>query len=391
MEVNGQDEQSFQQPKTAIARVLCLCLMSFRSRPRDQQWRNAARSRLYLWKTSFDHTRSQIPEVELRKTPPDSGYTGSEYRSSEYTGSEYTGSEYPSSSEEESSTAKGRRVPTRSQAGCAPSDLMHRAESRDSSDSDSNQAVSGRKRAFSQVTSSPPTQGSGRQTDSQNNWSDRDRQLNDAKFCTQRCLLGLQQGGNLDDSCPNVKLHRQGRDGIRHPINAEILVQLLKLQLDEILDRNCTLLGICGAYLVPFKLTCAAYGYTVVGKGTTSGHWKEVSREAEVYQVLRKAQGSAVPVFLGTIDLAKVYFLHGAGEIRHMLLMAWGGESTAKLEQWPMLRREISGSKKEIHALGVMHQDLRPDNILWNAELGRALIIEEVTVQATGTRGKATL
>lgn len=43
-------------------------------------------------------------------------------------------------------------------------------------------------------------------------------------------------------------------------------------------------------------------------KGTTSGLWKEVSREAQVYQILRKAQGSAVPVFLGTIDLAKVCF-----------------------------------------------------------------------------------
>ncbi|KAJ8104193.1 hypothetical protein POJ06DRAFT_243883 [Lipomyces tetrasporus] len=229
---------------------------------------------------------------------------------------------------------------------------MHRAESMDSSDSDSNQAASGRKRGFSQVTSSPPTQGSARLTDSRNDRSIRYRQ-HDAQFCTQRCLLGLQQGGNLDDCCPNVKLHRQGRDGIRHPINAEILVQLLKRRLDENLDRNCTPLGVCGAYGAPFKLTCAAYRYTVVGKGTASGLWKEVSREAEIYQVLGKAQGSAVPVFLGTIKF------HGAGEIRHMLLMAWGGESTAKLEQWWMLRREISRSKKEIHALGVMHQDLR--------------------------------
>lgn len=31
--------------------------------------------------------------------------------------------------------------------------------------------------------------------------------------------------------------------------------------------------------------------------------------------------GSAVPVFLGSIDLDMLYFLHGAGDIRHMLLM----------------------------------------------------------------------
>ncbi|KAJ5742659.1 uncharacterized protein N7511_011230 [Penicillium nucicola] len=74
------------------------------------------------------------------------------------------------------------------------------------------------------------------------------------------------------------------------------------------------------------------YGYTVVGKGTTSGLWKEVSREAQVYRVLRKAQGSTVPIFLGTIGLAKIYYLHGAGEIRHMIEMGWGGYGTATIK-----------------------------------------------------------
>jgi serine/threonine protein kinase len=33
-------------------------------------------------------------------------------------------------------------------------------------------------------------------------------------------------------------------------------------------------------------------------------------------------------------------------------------------------------SDKEIKALGVVHEDFRPDNVLWNEELGRALIID---------------
>ncbi|RDH26951.1 hypothetical protein BDQ94DRAFT_185686 [Aspergillus welwitschiae] len=92
--------------------------------------------------------------------------------------------------------------------------------------------------------------------------------------------------------------------------------------------------GPCAA----FKVTCAAHGYTIV-----------VSREVDIYRILHRAQGSAIPVFLGAIDLAKVYFLHGAGDIRHMLLMGWGG---------------------------VIHEDLRPENILWNAGLYRALVID---------------
>lgn len=179
------------------------------------------------------------------------------------------------------------------------------------------------------------------------------------QFCTQRCLLGLQQGGELDDRCPNVKAHRQGLHDSRRPITSRDLVQLLKQQLGENIDCNCTPLGACGASGAPFKLTCATYGYTVVGKGTASELWKDVSREKGIYQILWKAQGSAVPVFLGSIDLEKVYFLHGAGEIRHMLLMTWGGESAAKFTQHSTLRREIKKSKMEIRALGVIHQDLR--------------------------------
>ncbi|KAL4981511.1 hypothetical protein BDW68DRAFT_172275 [Aspergillus falconensis] len=170
-------------------------------------------------------------------------------------------------------------------------------------------------------------------------------------------------------------LHRQSNNDRQHPTTSVALVDSLKAQLDENIDR-CTPLGSCGAYGAPFKLTCATYGYTVIGKGTTSGLWEEVSREVQVYQLLRKAQGSAVPVFLGTINLAKTYFLHGAGPIRHILVMGWGGESTAVMELAPWLLLEIHRSKKEIEDLGIIHEDLRPDNILWNKELGQALIID---------------
>ncbi|CEL07679.1 hypothetical protein ASPCAL10835 [Aspergillus calidoustus] len=364
-EIDEEDLQDLWQPKTSVARVLCHCLRSFRSPTRDQEWRNSARSQLHVWETSFDHTRSLIPEEELRKTPPLSENTSSP----ELTSSDYQ----PSSSPLESPTIEGRRVPTRSQARCTPLSPQHRSLSPDSSGSDSNQAT-GRKRGFSQVTSSPSAQRAARQRETGNNQDNRPRH-HDAQFCTQRCLRGLQSGGALDSRCPNTMLHRRSKDNFQHQITSEDLVRLLKAQLDENIDR-CTPLGGCGAYGAPFKLTCAIYGYTVIGKGTTSGLWKEVSREAEVYQMLRKAQGSAVPVFLGTIDLSKIYFLHGAGEIRHMLVMGWGGESTASKELTSELLKEIRKSNKEIEALGIIHKDLRRENVLWNEELGRALIID---------------
>lgn len=166
----------------------------------------------------------------------------------------------------------------------------------------------------------------------------------------------------------------QGQDN-QHQISADDLVQMLKNQLDQNID-DCPPMGQCGSYGAPFKVTSTSYGYTLIGKETTAWLWNEVKHETDIYHVLRRAQGSAVPVFLGSIDLAKTYFLHGAGEIHHMLLMGWGGESTNKITIEQTVRSEISRSIKEMHTLGVSHHDLRYDNILWNTERKRALIID---------------
>lgn len=177
-----------------------------------------------------------------------------------------------------------------------------------------------------------------------------------------------------------MKHHRQGLDDSKHSIDADRLIRLLKEQLDEDLDSNCTPFGHYGQAGAPFKVTCATYGYTVVGKGTTSGWWAEVAREAQFYRILRKAQASATPVFLGTVDLAEIYFLHDKEEIRevrHMLIMGWGGEHPKQTEMYSeVLRQQIMRSRREIERLGVIHQDLRRENILWNAELDRILIID---------------
>ncbi|OQE23336.1 hypothetical protein PENFLA_c011G06274 [Penicillium flavigenum] len=247
----------------SIAHVLCLCLMAFRSPVRDQAWNHNARSNLRRWETNFDHTRSKIPKEEPRQLPRSADSSFNSDMGQEESGSDYQ----PSSPLSESAAEQGRRVSTRSQpTGCAPSDGRQRSESPDSSGSDTNQA--GQKRRISQVTSSPSSRQEAR--------IDRSNQTqrHNAQYCTQRCLLGLKTGGTLDDDCPNLTLHRQDQDHPKHPINAEDLVLLLKNQLGKDLDRNCTPFRTCGSYGAPFKLTCAAYGYTVVGTGTTSRLWK---------------------------------------------------------------------------------------------------------------------
>lgn len=143
-EVHPKFNNSSQLPKTSLARTLCLCLMAFRSPTRGQEWRNAIRPQLPPWTTTFDYTRSEIPEAELQQTLIYPDNTILEYTSPEY-GSSY---EPPSSPLDSQTATTARQVPTRSQAGYAPLDVRHRSQSPDSSGSDSNEAT-GHKRGSS--------------------------------------------------------------------------------------------------------------------------------------------------------------------------------------------------------------------------------------------------
>lgn len=305
MEINSDDDRSFQQPKSTVSRVLCLILMSSLSTIRDHAWRNCTMAKLHTWITSFDYVRSQIPDEELQQTPP---------------GSEYTGSN----------------------ASSEPPSPLHLECTHKSNDD--------------QI------------------------QKHAAPFCTQKCLLGLQQKGTLDERCPNVDLHRQNQNSSEHLINAKQLVSLLKQQLDEDLDHNITPYHY-GEYATMLKITSFLYGYTVLGKGTTSRLWEKVSREAEIYGVLKQAQSTAVPVFLGTIDLHNSYFLHRCGAINHILLMGWGGENLND-EQTKELQHAIKRTRKKVRSLGVIHGNFSHEtmlwdtDLLWNPELQRVLAID---------------
>lgn len=345
-----------QHPITAVARLLCLGLMSCATSLRSNAWRNRVRSVVHVWETNFEHARSEIPDEQLYETPP--------------------GSEYVPSSPIESPEQSVRQRNTRSQPVCTPSPDMSldQDDPSDSSDSDPNVAARHHKRNFSQIASSPP-QAQVHRPISSHGGAGHQRKHNESPFCTQKCLLGLQRNLPLDDACPNVSYHRKGQETDKHLVTAVEMVHILKQQLDNDVDHHCEPFGECGATGAPFKLRCESHGYTFIGKGTTSKLWDTVSGEQQFYGILRSAQGSAVTVFLGLIDMAQSYFLHGAGEIQHMLLMAWAGERLTQ-SQWQDKLNAVKRSHAKIRELGVSHGDVRRSNTLWNSELNRILIID---------------
>jgi hypothetical protein len=222
-----------------------------------------------------------------------------------------------------------------------------------------------------------------------------------ARYCTQACLLGLVQGGMLDDRCPNVALHQPSPDRTRHhPISHTTFLRLLREQLQETLDDGVTRLPWGGARGVLFRVTLLAYGYTFVSKGTVSAFVPDLEHEAAVYRRLRSLQGVCVPVFLGAIDLrdlGRTYYYALKVRIIYMMLLAWGGEPVAvccdddqlpiaalpraagtagtagAVEAW---KEALNRSVRALHAMGVTHSDLRRANLLWSAETRRIMIID---------------
>jgi hypothetical protein len=200
-------------------------------------------------------------------------------------------------------------------------------------------------------------------------------------YCTQGCLLGLVRGNDLDENCPNVSLHRQGGDGVGHAIDVGTFARLIQTQLKEALhlDQDCEPLGIQGARGALFKVTLAAYGYTVVGKGTVKAFMPDLLHEGKIYQRLTRLQGTAVPVYLENINLIEWYYPDVRVRILHMLLMSWGSnlaEEDESIKDSSEVQKEIKRTMTEVRRAGVDQMDVRSSNLLWNREAQRVMLID---------------
>ncbi|KAG6127719.1 hypothetical protein E4U38_006102 [Claviceps purpurea] len=212
-------------------------------------------------------------------------------------------------------------------------------------------------------------------------------------YCSQKCLLGLVQGGPLDLECPNVGHHcRSDADEAEaghlnhHPVDHIEWLRLLQDQFKQSLDEGITYQSVVGARGALFKVTLLAYGYTFVSKGTVSGHIKHLEHEARVYEKLKPIQGQYVPVFLGTMDLRTVdkdYCIYFETYVVHMMFMSWGGFllDEGKMDGLDVLDDvawvdEGIRAINAVHNEGVLHRDVRWANILYNPHTNGIMLID---------------
>ena len=208
------------------------------------------------------------------------------------------------------------------------------------------------------------------------------RRDNRRAYCTQACLRGLVNGLRLDLRCPNVEAHRatSSLSQSRHVLDRQGLQGLVKQQLRndrdfewfDSLDRS----GWAGSL---FYVTLATHGYTFVAKGTVLELITVLHHEARIYDRLKEIQGKAVPIYLGSIDLSRPYWLTCTTAIEHISMLSWGGEEAWRCDDIvdrPRLIRETKRTVKDVCRYGVDQGDLREPNVLWNQELGRAMLID---------------
>ncbi|KAJ5865220.1 uncharacterized protein N7529_007136, partial [Penicillium soppii] len=194
-------------------------------------------------------------------------------------------------------------------------------------------------------------------------------------YCTLKCLLGLMNGGELDQTCPNVLDHGE----TRHVINEKAFVKRLQRQLTETVNADCEVLGIHGSRGALLKVTLSSHGYTVPAKCTVPEFAEHFRHEAAVYTRLRSIQGIYIPLYLGSIDITHPYSYDGIAYLKHMMLLSPGGQpldlALREMSQDSLIAK-MKESLSHMHRLHVVHKDPAPRNWFYNLESKKVVFFD---------------
>ncbi|KAH6889924.1 hypothetical protein B0T10DRAFT_487099 [Thelonectria olida] len=377
---------------TAVAQYLAFSLMALGSpgerRLHGQDERRQATEILKTWMEDFETTRQSIPEDERYAPESSPGYQPEAYEGVDRSPYLLRGKRRPRMGDE-SVREQARRDPRESSDDDSPPDLPDTpspTERRTHRGGSEGQGSQGTRRSQRILARRPRggREGGGGGSNEQ-----------DRPYCTQKCLLGLVNGGSLDPRCPNMTFHSKQPDNdrnncrspsrtcTRHPIDHAEFLELLWEQLERSLDDGITPLGQGGARGVLFKVTLLAHGYTFVSKGTARAFTKDLQHEAAVYKRLRPIQGIYVPVYLGAIDLRsmnRIYYYDHRVYVIHMIFLSWGGNDlrptgiVGGAEE--LLEGKAVRSLRAMHQQGVIHKDVRWANMLFNAEINGVMMID---------------
>jgi len=338
---------------TAVGQVLAFTLQALKTPPRNQEWRTDKAAQLKTWELVYDDPLDPNDSIPILNVP------SSEYQPPRQTDFLRM-----------SPVQLRRRPASTNSPGCHPRQDQSRPgdDEFDPGDPDTPSRPS-QHRSCQPLSQAPdPAGGASPGHDSHSEGKGR-------QYCTQKCLRGLVEGSLLDEMCPNVRDHGEGR----HQIDRPNFLELMRHQLSQDLDTDCKPVGLRGSRGVLFKVRLTSHGYTVAAKCTPIDFIAHLRHEAAIYERLRPIQGIHVPVHLGNVDLVRPYFYEGIAEIVHMMFLSFGGTLISQhinANNRSDLIEQVGRSIQAIHRLGVLHRDAMPRNMLWNEEVRQVMVID---------------
>ncbi|KAL8968310.1 MAG: hypothetical protein Q9197_004950 [Variospora fuerteventurae] len=356
---NDKYPTKFLHPYTAVGYLATFCRMALHAEPRDEDWRKAAIEESEVWIIDMEKRLLQMEtdvQQELRTSPKHSpfyGRLGPLLRSS------------PAYTRSRGIVAK------LAQPGCKPAHETAFDNDDDSFSGPSSRPYQG---VHTPTKTSAARLAERKARESKPNPSAGQQQR---PYCTQACLLGIVRRSSIDQKCPNAALHPRSprKQGSVHLLTKQTFCELVRLQLATTMNKDIKDLRLQGARSMVFYITLATYGYTFVGKGTIDVFIPDLMHEASMYRRLRTLQGRSIPVHLGNIDLVYPWYEFRV-QVIHMLLISYGGRSLTEKEYYHDFTSQVTDIEMDLLRLGVRHEDLRPDNLLWSEELKRVLLID---------------
>ncbi|KAI1195303.1 hypothetical protein F5X97DRAFT_247716 [Nemania serpens] len=346
---------------TAVAQIFAFVLQALCSPAPPQTWHDRAES-LDTWAVEFEDVLRSIPETHRKspkKSPP---YKTQRWRRFE-------------------------RSPIKIRSRRRPGDRSPRCQGEDDGDGENDLPSPFATQSLHSSTKATAVQsakrdccgagggrgGIGDTTKGQTQITTRVR-IQDRPFCTQKCLLGLVNGGPLDSQCPNYKDHQ------RQHLSVSEFQRLVRLQLanDRGPDADAMPLYLSGSIGALFKVCLSSHGYTLVAKGVEEDRLDRLRHESQVYGQLRTIQGQHVPVCLGIVDLILPYY-YDSGVFYHFLFLSWAGRplfDAARQTDKEVIISAVREAFQAIHTAKVLHCDAEPRNVLYDTHTSRIMVVD---------------
>lgn len=112
------------------------------------------------------------------------------------------------------------------------------------------------------------------------------------------------------------------------------------------------------------------YGYTLISKGTLDQLKNDTLREAEVHRTLRRHQGSAIPICLGTIDPQHTFFVHPKDTLRYAPIIMGSRPTAIDLTTPSEIQASCNQAKRAIKREIGGYDCWQMGNRLWDPHMG---------------------